>query len=45
MSRKLWIVLSVVIALAGGGAWYFLGQSGESEAASLSDAGTITTTT
>ena len=42
MSRKVWLILSVVVALAGGGAWYFLGQSGESEAASRSGADIIT---
>ena len=31
MSRKTWIILGVVVALlAGGGAWYFLGGSGDS---------------
>jgi len=29
MSRKAWIILGVVIALVAGGAWYFLGNSGE----------------
>ncbi len=28
MSRKIWIVLGVVAVLAGGGAWYFLDDSG-----------------
>ena len=42
MSRKLWIILSVVVALAAGGAWYFLGQSGESAAASSGTADAIT---
>jgi protein-disulfide isomerase len=35
MSRKTWIVLGVAVALiAGGGAWYFLGNSSDSIAAS-----------
>lgn len=42
MSRKVWIILSVVVALAAGGAWYFLGQSGESAAASSGTADAIT---
>ena len=42
MSRKVWLILSVVVVLAGGGAWYFLGQSGGSEAAPRSGADTIT---
>ncbi|MEO8300805.1 MAG: thioredoxin domain-containing protein [Rhizomicrobium sp.] len=29
MSRKIWIILGVVVALVAGGAWYFLGASGE----------------
>lgn len=34
MSRKTWIILSVVVALiAAGGGWYFLGTSGDSTAA------------
>lgn len=42
MSRRVWIILSVVIALAAGGAWYFLGRSAVSQAASVSGAGAIT---
>ena len=42
MSRKLWITLAVAVLLAGGGAWYFLGQSDQSEAASHSAGDPIT---
>ncbi|HWU54642.1 MAG TPA: thioredoxin domain-containing protein [Rhizomicrobium sp.] len=40
MARKTWIILGVVVALAvGGGAWYFLGASGDS-AIAATQAGT-----
>jgi protein-disulfide isomerase len=41
MARKTWIILALVVALAGAGAWYFLGRPSESQAAAPA-AGAIT---